>query len=99
MIKTLTAKKAKSIIEENKQNPQFRIIDVRTREEFSESHIKGALNLDLHDQRFEQTVAKLDKEKTYLLYCKTGGRCGAAAELMEKQGFKKVYSVIGWLFE
>ena len=98
MSEKIDPKKAKELIEKNKDNPKFRVIDVRTKEEFSEEHVKGALNLDIYDERFDEVISKLDKDKTYLVYCKSGGRCGSAAELMDEMGFKKVYSVIGWLF-
>lgn len=98
MSKQVTPKEAKELIEKNKENPDFRIVDVRTKEEFSEEHVKGALNIDIYDERFEEVVSKLDKDKTYLVYCKAGGRCGSAAELMDKKGFRKVYSVMGWMF-
>lgn len=98
MSKQVTPKEAKELIEKNKENPDFRIVDVRTKEEFSEEHVKGALNIDIYDERFEEVVSKLDKDKTCLVYCKAGGRCGSAAELMDKKGFRKVYSVMGWMF-
>jgi len=98
MFKQITPKEAKELIEKNKNNTHFRIVDVRTKGEFDSEHLKGALNLDIHDERFEKIISKLDKEKTYLVYCKSGGRCGSAAELMDKKGFKKVYSVMGGLF-
>lgn len=99
MSKKIEPKKAKELIEKNKDDPSFRIIDVRTKEEFSENHVKGALNIDIHDDGFKKIISKLDRSKTYLVYCKAGGRCSSAAELMEESGFKKVYSVMGWLFD
>lgn len=38
-------------------------------------------------------MAKLDKSKTYYIYCQSGGRSSDAADYMEKQGFKKVVTL------
>ncbi len=45
------------------------ILDVRTRSEFEESHITGAVNVPVQDESFEQMVAKLDPNKKYIVHC------------------------------
>ena len=99
MIITINPKEARELIADNQDNPEFRIIDVRTKEEFSVSHLKRAMNINFHDERFEEILDKLDKNKTYLVYCHSGSRCSNTAQIMENLGFKRVYSVIGWLFD
>lgn len=59
--------KLEKIIEEN----NYTIVDVRTKEEYEESHIKGAINIP-YDQ-IDRTI-ELDKDKTILVYCKSGRR-------------------------
>lgn len=77
----------------DKQGAQ--LLDVRTPDEFKNGHIKGALNLDIYDADFDAKLAKLDHDKPVLVYCKSGGRSGQAAEKMKTMGFKEVYNLKG----
>ena len=71
------------------------VIDVRTQVEFSEAHIKNAINIDYFSKSFSETISKLDKQKTILVYCAAGGRSTSACSDFKKLGFKKVYNLIG----
>ena len=71
------------------------VIDVRTPVEFSEAHIKNAINIDYFSKSFSETISKLDKQKTILIYCAAGGRSTSACSDFKKLGFKKVYNLIG----
>ena len=71
------------------------VIDVRTPVEFSEAHIKNAINIDYFSKSFPVTISKLDKQKTLLVYCAAGGRSTSACSDFKKLGFKKVYNLIG----
>lgn len=71
------------------------LIDVRAPEEISEGQIKGAINMNLLGETFDSELQHLDKNKTYLLYCKTGKRTRRAADKMQKAGFKHVYMLDG----
>lgn len=63
------------------------VVDVRTPAEYSQSHVDGALNIDLESGSFAQQTASLDKSKTYALYCRSGNRSAQAAQIMQQQGF------------
>jgi rhodanese-related sulfurtransferase len=70
------------------------ILDLRTTEEItSKGFIKGAVQLDFLAKDAEVKIDKLDKTKTYYIYCASGGRSGDCADYMEKHGFKKVYNL------
>ena len=71
------------------------VIDVRTPVEFSEAHIKNAINIDYFSKSFSETISKLDKQKTILVYCAAGGRSTSACLDFKELGFKKVYNLIG----
>ncbi len=80
------------------------IIDVRTDDEFSTGYIEGALNIDFYmGNKFISEIDKLDKSKSYFIYCKSGARSGQTCELMKQKGFKKVYNleggILGWTGE
>ena len=70
------------------------LIDLRTNDEIkSKGKIKGAIQIDFLAKDAEQQIEKLDKKKTYLVYCAGGGRSGECADLMKKQGFKEVINL------
>lgn len=72
------------------------IIDVRTPKEVSEGYIPQAgLFIDFNGSSFESEMAKLDKSKTYVMYCRSGGRSGKASNYMVENGFRKVYNLEG----
>ena len=80
------------------------IIDVRTDDEFSTGYIEGAVNIDFYmGNKFISEIGKLDKSKSYFIYCKSGARSGQTCELMKQKGFKKVYNleggILGWTGE
>lgn len=70
-------------------------IDVRTRAEVQEGYIDGADLFIDYNGDFQMEIAKLDKTKTYLLYCRSGSRSTKAAEMMEAEGFKTIYLLRG----
>lgn len=71
------------------------LLDVRTAGEYSEGHIKNAINIDWYSPDFQAEVAKLDKSKPVFLYCKSGGRSGQAAQVLKNMGFTEVYDLDG----
>lgn len=78
-----------------KNKGAVRVIDVRTPEEMAEGKIPGAINIDFKNENFKSKIAKLDKRRTYILYCKTGIRSGNAASDMRAAGFTHLYSLDG----
>ena len=96
-LKDLTPEQAKKIIEKNQNNPNFVILDVRTKPEFDEKHIKWAIMIDYYSSNFKQQLSKLDKNKTYLIYCRTGHRSWNAKLIMKNLWFKKIYNLLWWI--
>jgi len=73
------------------------IIDVRTPQEYQSGHLKGATNLDYYSNGFLDSLKPLDKNSTYIVYCRRGIRGGATLEMMKALGFKRVYNILGGL--
>jgi rhodanese-related sulfurtransferase len=71
------------------------IIDVRTPQEYVLGHLDGSINLDFKSPSFRDEIARLDRDKAYLLYCRTGNRSGRAAALMKSLGFLELYDLAG----
>ena len=89
-VKNVDAVEFKKLIAEKK----YVLIDLRTNDEIkSKGMIKGATQIDFLDKNGEATIEKLDKNKSYLIYCAGGGRSADCAELMQKQGFKEVINL------
>jgi len=72
------------------------IIDVRTPEEIKKGYIKGTTKfIDINGNNFDAKINSLDKNKTYIMVCHSGGRSSRAAQIMTSKGFKKVYNLSG----
>lgn len=71
------------------------VLDVRTKAEVDAGHLPNARNIDFKNEEFATLVSKLPRDKTYLIYCRTGVRSSKAAEVMQMAGFKKVYEIKG----
>ena len=72
------------------------ILDVRTTEEFEASRIPYSVNIDFYNPEiFMQEIGKLDKDKSYYIYCRTGVRSANSCHLMKELGFAKTYNLIG----
>ncbi|WP_373438567.1 rhodanese-like domain-containing protein [Metamycoplasma equirhinis] len=94
-LKEVNTNIAEDIINKNKNNPNFQLLDVRTQGEINEQYIEGMINIDFKKSNFKDEILKLDKNKTYLVYCRTQNRSSEAAKLMHKNGFKYVYWMYG----
>ncbi len=88
-------KEAFTILEKNRDNPDYVILDVRTPEEYDKGHIENALLLNSKTSDFEDELERMDKTKKYFVYCRTGKRSDKAANLMNKHGFKEIYHIDG----
>lgn len=71
------------------------LVDVRTPEEYKESHLKGAQNICVTSDDFREKVKTLDKNKPVYVYCKRGGRSADAAKQLKEMGFTKIYDMDG----
>lgn len=69
------------------------ILDVRTREEYLAGNIPNAINIDVLSQDFKSKIDMLDKNKEYLIYCKSGNRSSIASSIMSTNGFINIYNL------
>jgi phage shock protein E len=62
------------------------LLDVRTPQEFAEGHVSGAKNLPV-----QELAARINevgpKSRHVVLYCRSGARSAAAAQLLRAQGY------------
>jgi len=95
VIEDINPQEAFILIQNNQNNSDFVIIDVRTPAEFDGEHIENAINMDFYSEFFRDTLNTLDKSKTYLIYCAVGGRSGSALDIMAEINFKEAYNILG----
>ena len=69
------------------------LIDVRTREEYLAGNIPNAINIDVLSQDFKSKIDMLDKNKEYLIYCRSGNRSIIASSIMSTNGFINIYNL------
>jgi len=83
-----------------KEDQNSVILDVRTPEEYEEKHIPNSKLINVQEpQSFVDEVEKLDKSKSYYLYCRSGGRSATACNIMEQMGFTDVANLEGGITE
>ena len=70
------------------------IVDVRTREEFRDGHIKGSVNIPV--QNLEGRIADIRRDRPVITCCASGMRSAAAKRILEQGGFSEVHNGGGW---
>ena len=95
VVKDVNPPEAYNLIQKNKGNPNFTILDIRTQMEFDQGYVEGAVLIDYYLPNFEDELKRLDKNKAYLVYCRTARRSDDAVLIMKKMGFREVYNMVG----
>jgi len=91
----ITTTQALDLLAARDEDPEFKILDVRTAGEYSARHISKAVNLDFFSPTFASELDVLDKNDVYLIYCASGNRSGQAHDIMLGLGFHEVYNMLG----
>jgi rhodanese-related sulfurtransferase len=95
----LSAQEAYTLIQERMDDASFLILDVRTPAEYEEGHLAGAVNYNVRDEAFRENLEMLDRDDSYLVYCRTGGRSQVAVDTMVELEFQRVYHMTGGITE
>ena len=99
MYVNITAQEAKTIMDTEQG---YVILDTRTREEYDQGHIPGAIQIS-HDEITEKAGEVLtDKDQLILVYCRSGRRSKIAAEALVELGYtniKEFGGIIDWPYE
>lgn len=69
------------------------VLDVRTPQEYAEGHVPGAVNVP-HDQ-IAARLAEIPRDKDVVLYCRSGRRAQAAADVLTTHGYKRLTHLEG----
>ena len=72
------------------------VLDVRNpKEKYEDGFIPGHELIDFNEPSFTQKISNLDKDKTYLVYCRSGNRAQQACGVMHSLGFSSVINLEG----
>lgn len=71
------------------------LLDVRTKGEYADGHIKNAINIPL-DQLGSGLSKLKDKNRCIICCCASGMRSGSAASMLKSRGYTNVYNGGGW---
>ncbi len=99
----VSPKAASDLITQHKGDSEFVILDIRTPGEFQSGHLPNAILIDFYANTFADEINRLDRQKTYLLHCRSGNRSTRSLSLFEKLKFQKIYhlssGINGWKAE
>lgn len=73
------------------------VIDVRTKEEYAQSHIPNAYNFPVEEllNHLDELAVLKESDTPVLLYCRSGRRSGNAMNMLHKHGFKYLMNMGG----
>lgn len=71
-----------------KLDPTYKIIDVRTEEEYKSGHIKNAINIPL--DKIMENDFDLERDEKLVIHCRTNGRSKMAIEKLAGLGYKNL---------
>lgn len=95
----ITASQAYDLMHRSDGPEDLTVLDVRTAEEHAQGYLpsqgKDAVNLDFYAADFQSQLSRLDRDQTYLVYCRSGNRSSQTVALMQQMGFKRLYNLEG----
>ncbi|PKN43629.1 MAG: rhodanese-like domain-containing protein [Deltaproteobacteria bacterium HGW-Deltaproteobacteria-18] len=86
---------AQKFIADNRDNPKFVIIDLRSKNEFDSGHIEGARLIPYYATNFKRIISQLERDSKILFYCQKGRQSPLARRDLEKLRFTDMYILDG----
>lgn len=90
-ITAVSPSEAAELISQHQGDANFVILDIRTPGEYQSGHLEGAVMIDYYSKSFVDEIGRLDKEKSYLVYCRSGNRSARLMDLLKKLQFQRIY--------
>ncbi|HHP7243047.1 MAG TPA: rhodanese-like domain-containing protein [Elainellaceae cyanobacterium] len=91
----LTVQKTYDFIQTYQGDRPLVVLDVRTAQEYVSGHLDKSINIDFRGEGFKEELDKLDRQSTYLVYCRSGRRSHESMQIMNEIGFYHVYDMAG----
>lgn len=79
------------------KNSDYVFIDVREPEEWDMGVIPGSIKISLGD--IQDSLESMDKDKKYIMVCRSGNRSNVASMMMLQKGFKDVSNFQGGMLD
>ena len=83
------------IMADKAEKEQYLVIDVREKHEYEAGHVRYAINISLNDLGGRLNEIEDLKDKNIIVICRSGRRSRAAAEILQNNGFKKLFNAEG----
>jgi rhodanese-related sulfurtransferase len=94
----LSQDKAHELLQQGKT---IKLIDVRTKEEFRDGHVKNSVNIPLNTLPQRYVSALPNKEAKVFIICYSGSRASDATDFLKRAGYTDVHNIGGvasWKF-
>jgi rhodanese-related sulfurtransferase len=91
----LDPKDAFELIDKNKSNPDFVLMDIRRKSDYEKHRIYNAVNMPYYNEDFDRKLKKLNRNKIYLIYCLSDSISNITSETMNDLGFKNINKISG----
>ena len=84
-----------AILNDETEREKYLVIDVREDYEYKAGHVPYSINISV--QEIESRISEISdwKEKNLIVICRSGRRSRTAAEILVKNGFKKIFDADG----
>ncbi|KIV58399.1 hypothetical protein TS65_05980 [Aneurinibacillus migulanus] len=79
-----------------KQGENLHLIDVREDDEYAAGRVPGAKHIPLN--QIPERLHELDKDKEYIMVCRSGNRSGMASEWLSERGYH-VKNMVGGMLD
>lgn len=73
------------------------LLDVRSKQEYDEYHLDGAICIPTYELTNEIPKVTTNKEQTIITYCASGARSKKAVQMLRKMGYQNLYEISGGL--
>lgn len=94
-VKRMTMEEAKSHLDAGEN---IVLLDVRSKLEYVEGHIEGAINVPVNEIEYEVEEIVPDKTQTIYLYCRSGVRTIMAGDILLELGYTSIYDIGGIIY-
>lgn len=91
VINQVSVEEAANMMEMDK----VKVIDVRSELQFTDKHIKNAINIEVENDDLKSYLDQLDKNEPLLIYCNKGGQSERCARILQDKGFTLIYDMQG----
>lgn len=66
------------------------VIDVRTPEEYHQSHVRDAVNIPFNEITDRIAAVTSNRDASIVLYCRSGRRAGVAEQALRQMGYRRI---------